>query len=89
MRADQSGSQRERGKVVDLGAYRKSRGNDVRDLPPIPARVDDTRAHVYVELDAYGKLSYGLRSATHDNALYLLEPTLYLIGQLIRLAIEE
>ncbi|MFM0638053.1 hypothetical protein PQQ63_15230 [Paraburkholderia metrosideri] len=42
-----------------------------------------------MDLDAHGRLAYGLSRADCENALFLLEPTLYLAGQLLKIAIDE
>lgn len=76
-------------KVISLSLYRQ-RANTVRCGPvPEPERACDGRAHVYVDLDADGCMSYGLKSVDYENAVFLLEPTLYLVGQLLKLAMQH
>lgn len=75
-----------RGNVIDLRAYRRSRHSVAPMIIETPIAF---HAKVYVDLDSAGRLAYGLAHADSANALSLLEPTLYLAGQLLKIAIEE
>lgn len=76
-------------KVINLSTYRKR--DKAQRHGPLPARERelDERAHVYVDLDLDGQLAYGLKAVDCENALFLLEPTLYLVGQLLKLAMHH
>jgi hypothetical protein len=76
----------EQDNVIDLGAYGRARG---RHFPPVASRRPDDCVRVYVDLTAAGRLSYGLSHATSQNALYLLEPVIYLAGELLKLMMED
>lgn len=74
--------------VIDFGAYRRARGISSCRSHAL-AKIEEWHARVYIDLDASGRLSYGMSRADRDNALYLLRPALYLADQLLKIAMEE
>jgi hypothetical protein len=74
------------GNVIDFGAYGRARGRHF--LLGANRRAEDC-VRVYVDLTAAGMLSYGLSHANSENALSLLEPVIYLAGELLKLVMED
>jgi hypothetical protein len=75
-------------KVIDLVKYRR---DNPRFTPHhvVAASGTSTNARVYVDLDSRGHIAYGIAHADIENALFLLEPTLYLAGQLLKIVTDE
>lgn len=78
------------GKVVDLAAYRRDKSRFApHHVEAAHGDGSSGNARVYVDLDSRGHIAYGIAHADIENALFLLEPTLYLAGQLLKIAIDE